>query len=789
MKQKYLEKLEFNKILEILSNYCKTDLGKRSALNLLPSADSDQVKYNLTQTFEASNLITRFGNSPISETPDINIYLKMLDSSGLIGIKGILDLAQILEEAQELKSYFYQDDINPDDFSSLENHFALLYTNPSIIEHVSKCIIDENTIADNASKNLATIRRKKQKLEQDIKDKLNSFIHSSNHSKYIQESIVTIRNDRFVIPVKEESRHMVKGFVHDISSSGSTVFIEPISVFEINNEINNLKIDENLEIEKILQELSSLFIPYINELKVDFETIGNLDFIFAKALYSKAINGVTPVIETTKRINLINARHPLINKNLVVPISVDLGNSYSTLLITGPNTGGKTVSLKTIGLLTCMACSGLNIPADNGSSIYVFDSVYADIGDNQSIENSLSTFSSHMINIIEILNSITANSLVLIDELGSGTDPLEGANLAISILEYIKNIGSLTVSTTHYQELKKYALVTDKFENASVEFDTENMQPTYKLLVGIPGKSNAFEISKKLGLSQEIINRASSLLTSQDVNFEEVLKSIYDDKIKIEKEKEEIEKNLNQVTHLRKQLERDNSYLQKQEKELISNAKAQARDILLQAKDEATEIISSMKEISHSSENMAELNNLRNKLNDSIKSQSVLNSNSLEESANAILPEEVKINLPVYITTLNKDGIIVSNLSKSNEVQVQVGSMKTSINIKYLEKSTKNHSQVSNSSNSYTKISKSRTVSPELNVIGLNVDEALPIVDKFLDDCSIAKLQTVRIVHGKGTGKLRQGIHSFLKKNKRVKSYRIGTYGEGEMGVTIVEIK
>lgn len=789
MKQKYLEKLEFNKILEILSNYCKTDLGKKSALNLLPSADSDQVKYNLTQTFEASNLITRFGNSPISETPDINIYLKMLDSSGLIGIKGILDLAQILEEAQELKSYFYQDDINPDDFSSLENHFALLYTNPSIIEHVSKCIIDENTIADNASKNLATIRRKKQKLEQEIKDKLNSFIHSSNYSKYIQESIVTIRNDRFVIPIKEESRHMVKGFVHDISSSGSTVFIEPISVFEINNEINNLKIDENLEIEKILQELSSLFIPYINELKVDFETIGNLDFIFAKALYSKAINGVTPVIETTKRINLINARHPLINKDLVVPISVDLGNSYSTLLITGPNTGGKTVSLKTIGLLTCMACSGLNIPADNGSSIYVFDSVYADIGDNQSIENSLSTFSSHMINIIEILNSITTDSLVLIDELGSGTDPLEGANLAISILEYIKNIGSLTVSTTHYQELKKYALVTDKFENASVEFDTENMQPTYKLLVGIPGKSNAFEISKKLGLSQEIINRASSLLTSQDVNFEEVLKSIYDDKIKIEKEKEEIEKNLNQVTHLRKQLERDNSYLQKQEKELISNAKAQARDILLQAKDEATEIISSMKEISHSSENMAELNNLRNKLNDSIKSQSVLNSNSLEESANAILPEEVKINLPVYITTLNKDGIIVSNLSKSNEVQVQVGSMKTSINIKYLEKSTKNHSQVSNSSNSYTKISKSRTVSPELNVIGLNVDEALPIVDKFLDDCSIAKLQTVRIVHGKGTGKLRAGIQAFLKKHPHVKSFRIGTFGEGEMGVTVVELK
>lgn len=787
MNTAYLEKLEYNKILKILSNFCKTDLGKKHSLNLYPSTNEEEVKLMLSQTLEASNLKTRFGNAPLSEMPNISMHLKKLDSSGLISISEILDLTFVFEMARDLKNYFYDDDINTEDFSSLENYFSNLYSNTSIIEKVHSCIIDKNTIADNASQNLSTIRRKKQKLEQSIKDKLNSFIHSSAHSKYIQEHLVTIRNGRFVIPVKEEYRGMIKGFVHDISSSGSTVFVEPLSVFEANNEINNLKIDENIEIEKILHELSSLFVPYINELKLDYETIGYIDFIFAKAIYSNSIKGITPIISNEKRINIINARHPLIDSNIVVPISVDLGSNYSTLLITGPNTGGKTVCLKTIGLLTCMACSGLNIPADNGSSIYVFDNIFADIGDDQSIESSLSTFSSHMTNIVDIINNITENSLVLIDELGSGTDPLEGANLAISILEHIKEIGSLTICTTHYQELKKYALVTESFENASVEFDTEQFKPTYKLLIGVPGKSNAFEISKKLGLSQDIINRASALLSSQDINFEEVLKNIYDNKIKIEQEKEEITKNLNQVELLRKQLEKDNSDLIKQERELIANAKQEAREILLNAKDDATKIISDMKEISESSDNIAKLNNLRNELNYKIKSQAVLSNNSSNIPIKAITADEVKIGLPVFVATLNKEGIITSNLSKSNEVQVQIGSMKTSINIEYLEKSTK--TPTSSSSSSYSKISKSRTASTEINVIGLTVDEAVPLVDKFLDDSYLAKLQSVRIVHGKGTGKLKAGIHSFLKRHPHVSSYRMGTFGEGEMGVTIVELK
>ena len=399
------------------------------------------------------------------------------------------------------------------------------------------------------------------------------MIHSSTYSKYIQENIVTIRNDRFVIPVKEEYRSQIKGFIHDTSNAGATIFIEPLSVFEMNNELNQLKMDETIEIEKVLKELSSLFKPYVKELKKDSELIGKLDFIFAKAKFSKSINGITPIINNKKEINLINARHPLIAQNKVVPISLHIGNKFSTLLITGPNTGGKTVSLKTVGLLCCMACSGLNIPADENSSIYVFDEIFTDIGDDQSISDSLSTFSSHMTNIVEITNKVNENSLVLVDELGSGTDPVEGANLAISILDYLKNSKCITIATTHYQELKQYALVTDGFENASVEFDINTLSPTYKLLVGIPGKSNAFAISQKLGLSNSIISKAKSLMSTEEINIEELLKSIYNDKSYIEKEKLEIENKLQQVESLKKSLEHDDSLLKKQEQDLINNAK------------------------------------------------------------------------------------------------------------------------------------------------------------------------------------------------------------------------
>ena len=788
MNKKYLYKLEFDQVLQKLSEYCHTYIGKERVLILEPSSDKNVVKKSLLETSEAVSLIERNSTPPISEIEDIRVYIKMLESSNTLTAKALLDICNILNMSNELKSYF-SNFLNDENYENLRIYFEELYTNSSIVDKIQKSIVDSETIADNASSNLSTIRRHIRQAEQDIKSKLNSILHSS-YSKYMQENVVTIRNDRFVIPVKQEYRSQIKGFVHDISSSGSTVFIEPISIFEANNTINNLRVDESAEIERILQTLSSLLFPYTDELLADIESIGNLDFIFAKAKYSNSINGITPIVNDSKYINLIKARHPLINASSVVPITISIGKDYSLLIITGPNTGGKTVSLKTVGLLNAMACSGLNIPAEEKSSVYVFDEIYADIGDDQSIADSLSTFSSHMKNISNIVNSATSESLILVDELGSGTDPLEGANLAMSILEYFKNKNILTLATTHYQELKKYALATDGVQNASVEFDIEKLKPTYKLLIGIPGKSNAFAISEKLGLKKEIIENAQNLLNKKDVDFETLLKSIYDDKLKIEKEKEQIEKNLHQVELLKNNLQRDDSKIREQEKEILNKAKLEARQILLNAKDDATSMISKMKEISESSSELKELNNMRNSLNNSIKSISLSGNDEL--NVTPLSESEISVGAKVFVSTLGQNGIVTSKISKSKEVQVQIGLIKTNVSIKFLEKPKKLKNDLTvkpTSSYSTRNASKTKTANSEINVIGLTVDESIPLVDKFLDDCFLAKLQTARIVHGKGTGKLREGIHSFLKKNKRVKSYRIGTYGEGEMGVTIVELK
>lgn len=783
MKQTYLNKLEYFKIINILSGYCKTYVGKNLVANLVPSNNKDEVLKLLQETEEAVNLTYRISTAPMSEIANISENLLTLESFGVLSIKSILEIKNILQLSQELKNYFYTETIDTSSFTLLEQYFSKLYTNKSIVEKISKIIIDENTIADDASSNLKNIRRKQRNLEQDIKEKLNSFIHSSSYSKYIQENIITIKNDRYVIPVKEEYRSMIKGFVHDISSSGSTVFIEPISIFETNNDINNLKIEEHLEIEKILKDLSLLLSPITNELKTNIETIGYLDYIFAKSSYSKDIKGITPNINDNKNIKLINAKHPLIDQNKVVPISVNIGEDFSTLVITGPNTGGKTVTLKTIGLLACMACSGLNIPADEQSSIFVFDEIFADIGDDQSISESLSTFSAHMTNIVDIVNTATDKSLILLDELASGTDPLEGANLAISILDYFKNIHALTISTTHYQELKEYALVTKGVENASVEFNLETLSPTYKLLIGVPGKSNAFEISKKLGLKQEIITYAKSMLNSDDVSIEELLKNIYDNKAKIEAEKQETEKYLEKIKTLKASLIQDNSNLEKQKIDLINNAKIEARKILLNAKDEANEIIKNL----NNSSDIKTQNNLRNKLNNDINSISLQNYET-KSTSNALDISQIKQNETVFVTTLKQNGIVLSNISKSNEVIVQVGSIKMNIPIKYLEKAHKETTTKKDTKN-YTSISKTRNAKTEINVIGYTVEEATFVVDKFLDDCALAKIKTARIVHGKGTGKLKNGIHQFLKNHPHVASYRMGTYGEGEMGVTVVEVK
>lgn len=789
MNQTYLNKLEYNQILQKLTTYCHTYIGKNLAASLLPSNQKEVVSNTLAETNEAVSLIERNSTPPVSEIDDIGVYLKLLESSSTISAKALLSVVNILEMSDELIEYF-SSFVNTDEFPHLNGYFSKLYTNHSIIDKIKKCVIDENTIADNSSNTLANIRRRERRLEQDIKSKLNTILHSSSYSKYIQENVVTIRNDRYVIPVKQEYRSFVKGFVHDMSSSGSTVFIEPLAVFEFNNELNNLKIDESAEIEKILYNLSSMLFSYTAEIKLDVSIIGKLDFIFAKAKYSNSIKAITPKINDEKFAEFINARHPLIDETKVVPTSLNIGKDFSLLIITGPNTGGKTVTLKTVGLLELMACSGLNIPADEKSSIYVFDEIFADIGDDQSISDSLSTFSSHMINISHILKTATENSLILVDELGSGTDPIEGANLAISILEYFKNNNILTIATTHYQELKRYALVTPDVQNASVEFDIENLKPTYRLLLGIPGKSNAFAISEKLGIKKEIIDKARSLMDKQDVDIEALLKKIYDDKIEIEREKEEIQKNLNQVEVLKKNLQRDDSKLKQQEQELINNAKLKARDILLDAKDEASKLISDMKKIENTSGAVDELNKLRNSLNSSIKEKSI--KDTVENVvANPISRDLIKNGLKVYITNLNQNGIVCSSkINKNDEVQVQIGLIKTNVNIKYLESPRELKNDLTKPAvSSSPKVNKTRFANSEINVIGLTVDEAIPLVDKFLDDCFLAKIQTARIVHGKGTGKLRTAIQSFLKKHRRVKSFRVGGFGEGEMGVTVVELK
>lgn len=781
-----LNKLEFNQIKNILSNYCHTYLGKKLVCQLEPSFSKEEVSQKLAQTEEAIRLLYQNSVPYISEIADITISLKMLEQSSVLSLKSILEITNILKLAQSLKDYFQKDYIDESNYPILSKLFSCLYTNKNITDRIFACVIDENTLDDNASSTLQSIRKKQRRLEQDIRSRLNEMIHSSKYAKYVQENVVTIRNDRFVIPIKEEYRSQIKGFVHDVSNAGSTLFIEPISVFEMNNEINQLKLEEEIEIEKILQELSNLFVPYVAELKLDCEIIGFLDFIFAKATYAKNLDACIPILNDKKEIHLKNARHPLLDSNKVVPITLSLGDNFSTLLITGPNTGGKTVTLKTVGLLTCMACSGLAIPADEKSSIFVFDHIFADIGDDQSISDSLSTFSSHLLNIINIVKIATNNSLILVDELGSGTDPVEGANLAISILEYFHQKGALTIATTHYPELKKYALLHDDFENASVSFDLATLSPTYQLLVGIPGKSNAFEISKRLGLCDEIIENAKSRMSFDDVRIEDLLKNIYEDKEKIEKEKLEISASLEKISTIKQNLKEKEKILQEQEKELLNTAKQNARNLLLDAKEEVTEILKQAKNTG----SKRELEQLRSNLNNEIKSLSPSTSSILSNASLSL--EEATLNTKVFVPSLNQEGVIVSSPSRSNEVQVQIGNIKMNLPISALEKSKISNSSKKNKKEnfgSYTSISKSRTVKTEINVIGYNAEEAVFVIDKFLDDCSLAKLQTVRIIHGKGTGKLRNGIHTFLKTNPHVKSFRLGSYGEGEMGVTVVELK
>lgn len=781
MDKKYLDKLEFSKVLEMLENYAVTYLGKEIVKNLKPSFNKNEVQINLKETEQADILTHRIGGIPLGEIDNINVHLRTLEASGTLSIKQLLDLAKILKMSRELKEYYEKaSKIENIDTSKLRNYFFDIYTNMVIEDKMFKSIIDENTIDDHASKNLYIIRKRIKQIQNEIKNKLNNYLHS----KYLQEAFITIRNGRYVIPVKQEYRNEIKGFVHDISASGATIFVEPLPVFEMNNRINTLKLEEANEIQKIQQELSELFMGITKELDTNIKIIGKLDFIFAKAKFGIANYGVAPIINDKKIIKLNKARHPLIDKDKVVPVDIEIGEKYNTLVITGPNTGGKTVTLKTIGLLSCMGMSGLYIPAGEKSSIYVFDNIFADIGDEQSIADSLSTFSSHMINIVDMMKKSTEKSLILLDELCSGTDPAEGANLAISILEELNAKQSINVVTTHYSEIKNYAITTNNFENASSEFDVENMKPTYKILMGVPGRSNAFAISKRLGLEEHILNRAKELTKQENINIEDVLKEIYDNKILIENEKEKIQKNSKEIEELKRSLEKDNTELELQAKKIIDDAKYEARKILLNAKDQAEDMIRKVSE----QEDKNKMNKIKNKLNEEIKELKIENCTLKSDTK----PEDIKIGMKVYIGSINQEGIILKLPNKSNKVRVQIGMAKTDFHIEDIfikNNNSDNTSQVQSEKMNKKEINVKNNVATEINVIGLTVDEAIPIIDKYLDECSMTSMKTTRIVHGKGTGKLRSGIQAYIKTHPHVKSFRNGTFGEGEMGVTIVELK
>ena len=751
---KYIEKLEFNKVIDNLCEFTVTYLGKELAYNLVPYKLNTDVKFALDETSESFVFIKRIGTPPLTPISNVSDYLNILKVNGVLSLKGLLSLANVLKLSRNLKEYLNVD-IDLSFSKILIDYFSNLYTNIGIENDVFNSIIDEFTISDNASSELYKIRKKQTKINSDIKEKLTSFLNK----KFIQEPVITIRNGRFVIPVKQEFKNEVNGFVHDVSSTGSTVFIEPLSVFELNNDLNNLKLEENIEIEKIISSLSSKFYPIMDFIYNNLSLISKIDFAFSKAKYAISINANCPVINYEKFFVFKKARHPLINSSKVVPIDIIIGKDFSSLIITGPNTGGKTVSLKTAGLLNLMGSSGLFIPAEEGGSIFVFDNIFADIGDEQSIAESLSTFSSHMSNIVYILNSSTSNSLVLLDELGSGTDPIEGASLAISILKNLYNKGCITIATTHYQEIKNFALTENGFENASTEFDLNTLSPTYKLLIGVPGKSMAFAISEKLGLDKSILDDAKLNIDKSTIDIETLLKSIYDDKLLIEKEKENILNKSKEINEIKGSLELQYSNLEKDKKHLIDNAKNEAREILIDAKKEANEIINRIS----NSKDAKTANNLRISLNKKIQNLSPTLSSI--ENKNPISKEELNIGQYVFVKNFNQEGIVLSMPNKSNEVQVQIGSIKTKVNINNLEKSAKNNNHNLKTHNVLT----TKTVSNEINVIGQNVDEACFAIDKFLDVCLLSGLNTVTIVHGKGTREIKRWYSFIFKKSPSCK--------------------
>ncbi len=816
MNERALKTLEYNKIIDKLTALAASPLGKEKCSNLLPSDNLDEIKEAQKETSDALSRLLKNGSLSFSGIKDIRPSIMRLEVGSSLNAIELLQISSLLNVALRVKTYsrstgdFVRDtreenrlknnhqsteeDTTNKEFSdSLSKYFDILEPLSPLNNEIKRCILSEEEIADDASPELRHIRRSIKLTNDRIREQLNSIVNSSSTQTMLQENIVTMRNGRYCLPIRAEYKNQFSGMVHDQSSSGSTLFIEPMAVVKLNNDLRELAIKETEEIEKILANLSNQAAEFSNELKENLHVLTELDFIFAKASLSKQMRATEPIFNRKGYINIKKGRHPLIDPKKVVPIDIHLGKDFNLLIVTGPNTGGKTVSLKTVGLFTLMGQAGLHIPAFDNSKLSVFEEVFADIGDEQSIEQSLSTFSSHMVNTVSIIEKATYRSLVLFDELGAGTDPTEGAALAMSILSNLHKRNIRTMATTHYSELKIFALSTEGVENACCEFDVETLRPTYRLLIGIPGKSNAFAISQKLGLPKYIIEDAKNRIGSDDQTFEDVISDLEENRVIMEKEKAEIARYKEEIAQLKEQLKTKNEKIDSAKDRILRQANEEARDIIQQAKDFADESIRKYNKWIKDSGANKEMEKERAALRDKLGSTQDKLAIKAKKSNKKHKASDFKIGDAVHVLSMNLKGTISTLPNEKGDLFVQMGILRSQVNIKDLELIDEpvitGPNNLKKTGTGKIKMEKSSTISTSVNLIGKTVDEALFELDKYLDDAYLSHLPQVTVIHGRGTGALRNAVHSHLKKTKYVKSYRLGTFGEGDQGVTIVEFK
>lgn len=791
MNQKTLTKLEYHKIIAMLEEQASSFRGRQLCRKLKPMTNLNKINTSQEQTAAAFTRLIKKGRISFSDAAPVEESMKRLEVGAALGSGELLRILKLLQTAGRVKAYGRHD--TQDELTDcLDAYFEQLEPLTLLANEIERCIISEDEISDDASSTLKHIRRNINNMNDKVHATLTNLVNGSLRT-YLQDPIITMRGDRYCLPVKAECRGNVQGMIHDQSSTGSTLFIEPMAVVKLNNDLKELYAKEQEEIQVILARLSEDTAEYIEEIRTDYRSLTDLDFIFARGRLALEMNGSRPLFNTEGRIYIREGRHPLLDARKVVPITISLGKDFTLLIVTGPNTGGKTVSLKTVGLLTLMGQAGLHIPAGDHSELAVFHQVYADIGDEQSIEQSLSTFSSHMTNIVSFLQDVDENSLVLFDELGAGTDPTEGAALATAILSYLHKRGIRAMATTHYSELKVYALSTPGVENACCEFDVESLKPTYRLLIGIPGKSNAFAISSKLGIPDYIIEDAKKRLTEQDVSFEDMMTDLETSKRTIEKEREEIAAYKREIEALKMQTRQKQDKLDEQRERILREANEKANAILRDAKDVADETIKNFRKFGKENISAADMEKERERLRKKIKDTSAASTIKAQKPKKAYKPSDFKLGESVKVLSMNLTGTISSKPDSRGNVTVQMGILRSQVNISDLEiiedVNPYSPKAMKRTSKGKIKMSKSLSVSPEINLLGKTVDEAVSELDKYLDDALLSHLNSVRVVHGKGTGALRKGIHEYLRRQKHVKSYRLAEYGEGDAGVTIVELK